>query len=63
MDLSNATLVQYQSGLFSTGNDSIRVEENNGEVVYQVPIREGNADYAEIMRQVEAGKLTIEDAE
>ena len=28
-----------------------------------VPISEGNTDYAEILRQVAAGTLTIEDAD
>ena len=28
-----------------------------------VPLDSNNADYAEIMRLVEAGKLTIEDAD
>ena len=38
-------------------------------VVYQdgtesfVPLDEANADYAEIKRQVDAGELTIEDAD
>jgi hypothetical protein len=34
----------------------------NGKLV-SVPIFEGNAEYDEIMRQVEAGTLTIADAE
>lgn len=32
-------------------------------IVVCVPIDESNSDYAEIMRQVEAGELTIADAE
>lgn len=28
-----------------------------------VPVEAGNTDYAEIMRQVEAGTLTIQDAD
>jgi len=32
-------------------------------IVHSVPIAEDNEDYAEIMRQVNAGTLTIEDAD
>lgn len=32
-------------------------------IQYSVPIAEGNTEYAEIMRQVTAGELTIADAE
>ena len=32
-------------------------------VLTHVPIEPANSDYAEIMRQVEAGELTIEEAE
>ena len=34
----------------------------NGEIMF-VPMSPANSDYAEIMRQVEAGELTIEEAE
>ena len=30
---------------------------------WDVPMNSDNADYAEIMRQVEAGELTIQDAD
>ncbi len=36
--------------------------EINGQKSY-VPIDEANTDYAEIKRQVDAGELTIEDAD
>ena len=36
--------------------------ERNGAVL-GVPIDPSNSDYAEIMRQVEAGELVIQDAE
>lgn len=32
-------------------------------IVYSVPIAEDNTEYAEIMRQVDAGTLTIEEAD
>ncbi len=34
----------------------------NGNTLY-VPLDEANTDYAEIKRQVDAGELTIEDAD
>ena len=63
MNVNNITLAQYQSSVLEIGNGSIRIEEDNGAIVYQVPISQGNADYAEIMRQVEAGTLTIQEAD
>jgi len=63
MNLENVTLAQYQSGILETGNGSIRIEEDNGAIVYQVPIRQGNADYQIIMKAVAAGTLTIADAD
>ena len=38
-------------------------EGNKVEVRLSVPIAEGNRHYDEIMRQVEAGELTIEEAD
>ena len=63
MNLDKITLAQYQSGLLETGNGSIRIEENNGSIVYQIPICQGNADYQLIMEAVSAGDLTIADAD
>jgi len=42
-------------------NDSIRCKIDG--VVCTVPLDEANTDYAEIKRQVDAGELTIEDAD
>ena len=42
-------------------NSGIKMIVNN--VVYFVPLDPANTDYAEIMRQVDAGELTIEEAE
>ena len=44
-------------------NQSISVELNNSNHRLSVPLDPDNTDYAEIMRQVEAGELTIEEAE
>ena len=42
-------------------NDAIRCKVNG--VVTTVPLDLENQDYAEIKRQVDAGELTIEDAD
>ena len=42
-------------------NDNVEVVI--GGITMSVPMNENNMHYAEILRQVEAGTLTIEDAE
>ncbi len=42
-------------------NDNIRVEIDG--ITSNVPIDENNRHYVEIKRQVDAGELTIEDAD
>ena len=45
-------------------NKSIRVQEVNREGhLLLIPLVEENSDYIEIMRQVDAGELTIEPAD
>ena len=46
---------------FSIPDKIVSALKNNLEL--SVPVTEGNSDYAEIMRQVDAGELTIEEAE
>ena len=58
MNITNAT---YQRDLADTANIGI-VAVIDGETVY-VPLTTGNRHYAEILRQVEAGELTIQEAE
>ncbi len=41
----------------------IRVKFADDERLWFVPLDPANSDYAEIMRQVDAGELTIEEAE
>ena len=41
--------------------DSLFVERDDGD--FYVPIDPTNSDYAEVKRQVDAGELTIEEAE
>ena len=54
----NITSAQYVS---ESENQTI-VANIDGETMY-VPVKVGNRHYDEIMRQVEAGELTIQDAE
>jgi len=56
----NITSAQYVLNRFNE-NSSIRAIINGVELY--IPLSEGNRHYAEIMRQVEAGELTIADAE
>ena len=55
----NITSAQYieKNGVASTMKATI------GDVTVFVPLDPANRHYAEIMRQVEAGELTIQDAE
>ena len=58
MEITNA---QYISDLIGEVNVTIRATINGQETF--VPIDPANTDYAEIMRRVEAGELTIQEAE
>ena len=42
---------------------SIRVKFNNSNTVLNVPLSTDNSDYADLMKQVDAGELTIEDSD
>ena len=57
----NITQAQYTLSLEGTENSNIRITVGGEE--FLVPLDPANTDYAEIMRQVEAGTLTIEDAD
>lgn len=52
---------KYVFALETTQNETIKVVSNGVEMF--VPLDPDNSDYAEIMRQVEAGTLTIADAD
>ena len=56
MNIESAQYVQYM------GNNS-GITATIGGVVWSVPLDPANSYYAEIMRQVEAGELTIQDAD
>ena len=56
----NITSAQYTTNL--QGENSIIIAVIDGETL-NVPLDPANRHYAEIMRQVEAGTLTIQEAE
>jgi len=61
MDSMNITSAQYQVDALSGTNSSIKATIDGQELF--VPLDPANRHYAEIMRQVEAGTLTIAEAE
>jgi len=61
MDNINITAAQYQVDALSGTNSSIQATIDGQELF--VPLDPANRHYAEIMRQVEAGTLTIEEAD
>ena len=58
MEITNA---KYQTSISSDKNVSIGVTINGTEM--SVPLDSANTHYAEILRQVAAGELTIADAD
>ena len=61
MDIKSAKWVK--DILADDGSHSnIRVVLNDG-VIMAVPISTDNSDYVDLMKQVDAGELTIEDAD
>jgi len=62
MDIMNITSAQYQpDNISGSGNASIKATIDGTEM--SVPLDPANRHYAEIMRQVDAGALTIQEAE
>ena len=61
MNEINITSAKYIKDLISEKINTIEMVLN--EQTYFVPMKEGNRHYDEIMRQVEAGTLTIEEAD
>jgi hypothetical protein len=57
----NITTAQYNADLISGNNSSVKATIDGQEMF--VPLDPANRHYAEILRQVEAGTLTIADAE
>ena len=61
MEQMNVTLAQYNIGNLTGENCSIQATIDG--ITMSVPLDPANRHYAEIMRQVEAGELTIQDAD
>ena len=61
MDAMIITYAKYQQGIGDTQNVSITATIDGK--TWSVPLDPANRHYAEIMRQVEAGELTIQDAD
>ena len=61
MDKMNITSAKYLKDLISEKINTIEIVMDKQ--TYFVPMKEGNRHYDEIMRQVEAGTLTIEEAD
>ncbi len=61
MNEMSVTSAQYISSDISGENTSIKATIDGVEM--HIPLNPANRHYAEIMRQVESGELTIEEAE
>jgi len=61
MDRMNITAAQYTNDPITGNNASITAVIDG--VTMSVPLDPANRHYAEILRQVEAGELTIQPAE
>jgi hypothetical protein len=61
MDNINITSAQYVVDLILGGNSMVKATIDGTEMF--VPLDPANRHYAEILRQVEAGTLTIQEAE
>ena len=61
MDNMNITSAQYVTDLMSGNNCSIQATIDGQEL--SVPLDLANRHYAEILKQVAAGTLTIQDAD
>ena len=57
----NIKLAQYYTEINGTDNVGIKATIDNEEMF--IPLDSANRHYAEILKQVEAGTLTIKDAE
>jgi len=57
----NITSTQYNAD--SVTGDNVSIQATIDGITMSVPLDPANRHYAEIMRQVEAGELTIQDAD
>ena len=60
MEQMNITSAQY---ILSIEGDNSTIQATIDGITMSVPLDPANRHYAEIMRQVEAGELTIQDAD
>ena len=63
MEQMNITMARYQADGTANEIACICIELDGNGVMLSVPLDPANRHYAEIMRQVEAGEVTIQDAE
>ena len=67
MEITSAQYIQDEgvnSGIKINNSQTVDPDGNGNSVyIITVPIDPANTDYAEIMRQVDAGTLTIADAD
>ena len=61
MDTMNITAAQYNTDDLSGNNTSVKATIDGTEM--SVPLDPANRHYAEILKQVAAGTLTIQDAD
>ena len=59
----NIKEAKYHKNEITKENVSISITLNNSNALMSVPMDEDNSDYAEILKQVKEGTLTIKDAE
>ena len=60
MNITNAKYIKCQ---YSDNDENVSVQCTIDGVVSSVPMREDNRHYAEILKQVQEGTLTIQDAD
>jgi len=60
MENANITSAQYQD---DHSGDHVSISATIDGITMSVPLDPANRHYAEILRQVEAGELTIQDAD
>ena len=61
MEQMNITFAKYSNG--SIGDEAVAILAIIDGITMSVPLDPANRHYAEIMRQVEAGELVIQDAD
>tara|TARA_Y100001938_G_scaffold119223_1_gene165067 strand:- start:246 stop:431 length:186 start_codon:yes stop_codon:yes gene_type:complete len=61
--MMNIKEAKYYKHDITKENDGIFVTLNDSDVIMSVPMDEDNRHYAEILKQVKEGTLTIKDAD